>query len=257
MTLETHALSTLPLAGRSFISLVTLAPGVGRDHGRRFRAVGTPGSGVDNYSTETAVDVSANGQGTVANKFIVDGLERHQRHPPRRSEPDAESGRHPGKQHSGQHVLRGVRRSQLHPDGQHDEVGDRSVPRPGQRLLQLPEHVREYRFPGRPRSTTPFHSNNFSVRSAARSSRTISSSFSLRLNRCAPRLPPATRRFTPPDPAFATWAAANYPNTFGTHILNTYAPTRIERHAFRRPRTIFSRALAAPSPRTIYPALRR
>ena len=35
---------------------------------------GTPGSGVDNYSTETAVDVSANGQGTVANKFIIDGL---------------------------------------------------------------------------------------------------------------------------------------------------------------------------------------
>ena len=35
---------------------------------------GTPGSGVDNYSTETAVDASANGQGTVANKFIVDGL---------------------------------------------------------------------------------------------------------------------------------------------------------------------------------------
>ena len=35
---------------------------------------GHPESGVDNYSTETAVDASANGQGTVANKFIVDGL---------------------------------------------------------------------------------------------------------------------------------------------------------------------------------------
>ena len=28
----------------------------------------------DNYSTETAVDASANGQGTVANQFIIDGL---------------------------------------------------------------------------------------------------------------------------------------------------------------------------------------
>ena len=30
---------------------------------------------MDNYSTETAVDVSANGQGTVGNKFIIDGLD--------------------------------------------------------------------------------------------------------------------------------------------------------------------------------------
>src|SRR5437868_7559724 len=36
---------------------------------------GTPGSGVDNFSTETAVDLSANGQGTVSNKFIIDGLD--------------------------------------------------------------------------------------------------------------------------------------------------------------------------------------
>ncbi|HEY7617141.1 MAG TPA: carboxypeptidase-like regulatory domain-containing protein, partial [Terriglobales bacterium] len=71
LTLETPALSTLPLAGRSFTSLVTLAPGVS---GLGVVGGGTPGSGVDNYSTETQVDVSANGQGTVANKFIVDGL---------------------------------------------------------------------------------------------------------------------------------------------------------------------------------------
>src|SRR5437016_5198285 len=38
-------------------------------------ASGTPGSGVDNFSTETAVDVSANGQGTVSNMWIVDGLD--------------------------------------------------------------------------------------------------------------------------------------------------------------------------------------
>ena len=47
-----------------------------RHHGRRDsrEGPGHPDSGVDNYSTETAVDVSANGQGTGRHKFIVDGL---------------------------------------------------------------------------------------------------------------------------------------------------------------------------------------
>src|SRR5882724_5858347 len=77
MTLETRELSTLPLAGRNMLSLISLAPGVsglGLSGGPGV-ASGTPGSGVDNYSTETAVDVSVNGQGTVANMWIVDGLD--------------------------------------------------------------------------------------------------------------------------------------------------------------------------------------
>jgi hypothetical protein len=77
MTLQTESLSALPLAGRSYISLATLAPGVsglGTMGGGQPGGAGTPGSAPDNYSTETAVDASANGQGTVANKFIIDGL---------------------------------------------------------------------------------------------------------------------------------------------------------------------------------------
>ena len=71
-TLQTQELNTLPLAGRSMISLVTLAPGVS---GLGTQTSNAPGSGVDNYSTETAVDISANGQGTVSNMWIVDGLD--------------------------------------------------------------------------------------------------------------------------------------------------------------------------------------
>src|SRR3954452_12081502 len=47
MTLPSHALSNLPLAGRNMISLVTLAPGV---IGTGTVSGGSPGSGVDNYS---------------------------------------------------------------------------------------------------------------------------------------------------------------------------------------------------------------
>src|SRR2546430_11222825 len=71
MTLETQELSTLPLSGRNVLSLISLAPGVS---GRGLANTGTPGSGVDNYSTETEVDVSVNRQGTVANMWIADGL---------------------------------------------------------------------------------------------------------------------------------------------------------------------------------------
>ncbi len=77
MTLETKEVSDLPLAGRNMLSLISLAPGVsglGLSGGPGV-ASGTPGSGVDNYSTEEAIDVSVNGQGTVANMWVVDGLD--------------------------------------------------------------------------------------------------------------------------------------------------------------------------------------
>ena len=77
MTLETQELGAVPLAGRNMLSLTTLAPGVsglGLAGGPGVTS-GTPGSSVNNFSTETAVDVSANGQGTVANMWIIDGLD--------------------------------------------------------------------------------------------------------------------------------------------------------------------------------------
>src|SRR5262245_48904022 len=72
MTLKTEELSSLPLAGRSMFSLVTVAPGV---TGIGTTAGGSPGSGVDKFSTETEVDASANGQGRIANMWIVDGVD--------------------------------------------------------------------------------------------------------------------------------------------------------------------------------------
>jgi hypothetical protein len=72
LTLQTQELAQLPMAGRSMISLVTTAPGA---VGRGVTAGGSPGSGVDNFSTETQVDVSANGAGAVGNMYVIDGLD--------------------------------------------------------------------------------------------------------------------------------------------------------------------------------------
>jgi hypothetical protein len=73
LTLENQAVAQLPVAGRSLVGLVTLAPGVsGLGTGS---LAGTPGSGADNFSTETANDVSANGQGSDNNQYVIDGLD--------------------------------------------------------------------------------------------------------------------------------------------------------------------------------------
>ena len=72
LTIETQELGALPLPGRNMINLVTLAPGV---TGRGVAAFGSPGSAVDNFSTETQVDASANGRSSNGNMFIVDGLD--------------------------------------------------------------------------------------------------------------------------------------------------------------------------------------
>jgi len=67
LTLDTQAFDNLPLPGRSFLGLIALAPGVS--------GIGTAGSFSDNFNTETANDVSANGRGANGNLYVVDGLD--------------------------------------------------------------------------------------------------------------------------------------------------------------------------------------
>jgi len=78
MTLENSGVAELPVQGRNLVTLTTLAPGVsglGTLGGQTPGQAGTPGSATDNYSTETAVDVSANGQGQMSNMYVIDGLD--------------------------------------------------------------------------------------------------------------------------------------------------------------------------------------
>lgn len=72
ISLGTQALSTLPLPGRNLVSLVAVTPGV---EGIGTVAGGSPGSAVDNFSTELQVDASANGRGSVGNLYVIDGLD--------------------------------------------------------------------------------------------------------------------------------------------------------------------------------------
>ena len=228
-TLETQELSTLPLGGRNMLSLISVAPGVsglGLAGGPGV-ASGTPGSGVDNFSTETAVDVSANGQGTVANMWIIDGL-------------DVTSG-----------IRQGVLNLTPNPDVVQEtaiQVNTFSSEYGRGSGLQVALTTKsgsdefhglasdyfnrqamyaKYSLPGSDHSYSPFHSNNIS---AAIGGPIIPHHqfffyFGVEALRSSVSTGNQTRIF--PDPAFASFAQTAFPGTFGTHILNTYVPTNI------------------------------
>src|SRR5437588_9214650 len=78
LTLENNAVAQLPVSGRNLVTLTTLAPGDSRRGpmgGGQPGKAGTPGSGVDNYSTDKQEDASANGQGQMSNMYVIDGLD--------------------------------------------------------------------------------------------------------------------------------------------------------------------------------------
>ena len=188
---------------------------------------GTPGSGVDNYSTETAVDASANGQGTVANKFIIDGL----------------------------NVTSGIRQGVLNLTPNPDTIQETSIQvntftseYGGGSSIQMISTtksgsdrfhgvVSDYYnndsmfantvFMGPNDDYNPFHANNFSaaVGGPIVPKKQIFFFFAIEPLRSSASTGNQTVFF--PDAEFASWARQVYPNTFGTKILNTYVPTSL------------------------------
>ncbi len=70
-TLDTAALTDLPLAGRNPTNVIILAPGVTGTGGQN-----SPGSSTStNFAPENWVSASANGQGATGNQYIVDGMD--------------------------------------------------------------------------------------------------------------------------------------------------------------------------------------
>jgi hypothetical protein len=229
LTLGTDSLSTLPLAGHSYIALATMAPGVSglgtMGGGQPGGPGGTPGTGVDNYSTETAVDVSANGQGTVANQFIVDGL-------------NVTSG-----------IRQGVLNLTPNPDAIQEasiQVNTFSSEYGGSSSIQMASTTKSgseqfhglasdyynnenffsntvFMAPGQ--KYNPFHAHNasFTVGGPIIPKQQFFFFFAYEPLRSSRSTGNQTIFF--PDQQFATWASQNYPNTFGTRILNTYLPS--------------------------------
>lgn len=221
-TLPTETLSLLPLAGRNMISLVTLAPGV---TGTGVTSNGSPGSGRDNYSTETQVDASANGQGAVGNMYVVDGLDVSSSIRPGvlNLTPNPDSIQEATIQTNTYNVDYGrsssIQMTMTTKSGTSRYHGNASDYFTYQKFLARTEFTQKY---------NPFHSNNISA--------TIGGPiiphhdgggfffFAIEPLRQSSAI---TRSITYEDPAFTTFAKANFPNSIGTKLLTTYPVSKV------------------------------
>jgi hypothetical protein len=219
VTLQTAALTNLPLAGRNMVSLVTTAPGV---VGLGTVAGGSPGSGIDNFSTETQVDASGNGAGSVANMYMVDGLDVTSAIRPGvlNLTPNPDSVQEVSVQTNTFSVEYGrassVQMSMTTKSGTDSFHGSASDYFTNQSLFAATEFLHQY---------SPYHSNNMSA--------TIGGPiiphhqffffFAIEPLRSSTSTGNSVQIFE--DPQFTAFAVKNFPNTLGTKILTSYAPT--------------------------------
>ncbi|MFZ0661432.1 MAG: carboxypeptidase-like regulatory domain-containing protein [Acidobacteriaceae bacterium] len=220
-TMSTQTLSSLPLAGRSMISLVTLAPGV---TGLGVTSNGSPGSGRDNFSTETQVDASANGQGAVGNMYIVDGLDVTSSIRPGvlNLTPNPDSIQETSIQTNTYNVDFGrassIQMTMTTKSGTNRYHGNASDYFTYQNWLARTEFTQSY---------APFHSNNISA--------TIGGPIIPRRNwgffffAIEPLRASAasTGQITFEDPEFTAFAQTAFPNTIGTQLLTSYPVSHV------------------------------
>jgi hypothetical protein len=218
LTLESQAVAELPLQGRNLIALTTLAPGV-----TGLGLVGgSPGSAADNFSTETQVDASANGRGSVGNMYVVDGMDVTSDIRPGvlnlTPNPDSiqEMTVQPntftvdyGRASSVQMVMS----SKYGTDQFHGNLSDYYT---YQGFWAGTEFLHNY---------APFHSNNFSGSIGGPVIPHHQFFFFFAIEPLRSSASSGTSSQTFEDAAFASWAQQNFPNTVGTTLLAKYAPT--------------------------------
>jgi hypothetical protein len=220
-TLPTETLSALPLAGRSMISLVTLAPGV---TGTGVTSNGSPGSGRDNFSTETQVDASANGQGAVGNMYIVDGLDVSSSIRPGvlNMTPNPDSIQEATIQTNTYNVDYGrsssIQMTMTTKSGTSRYHGNASDYFTYQKFLARTEFTQKY---------NPFHSNNISATIGGPIIPRHEAGFFFFAIEPYRASNAVSSNITFNDPAFAAWAASAFPNTVGTKLLNTYPVSNV------------------------------
>ncbi len=215
-TISSATLSQLPLAGESMISLVTLSPGA---VGTGVTSNGRAGSGRDNYATETQVDSSANGQGSVGNMYIIDGLDitSNLRAGVLNLTPSPDSIQETSIQTNTYSALYG-RASSIemtmttksgadHYHGNAEEIFTNQV------LTAGTEFTHSY---------PPFHTNNISasIGGPVWPGKKLGYFFFEIEPQLASNALSETITFE--DPAFTSFAQSNFPSTVGTNLLKTY-----------------------------------
>lgn len=219
LTLTNQSVDTLPLSGRNLINLVTMAPGV---TGKGTVAGGSPGSAIDNFSTELQVDASANGRGSVGNMFIVDGLDITSFIRPGvlNLTPSPDSVQETSIQTNTYTVEYGrasgiqmAMTTKSGSDAYHGLVGDFYT----SQQLWTHTHFLKGAF-------KPYHTSNMmaNIGGPIIPHHQFFGFFSIEPYR---QLSSSGSTTIIEDPQFTAWAKQNYPNTIGTKLLTTYLPS--------------------------------
>ena len=223
LTLENEAVDSLPLPGRSMISLVTMAPGV---TGLGLVAGGSPGSGSDNFSTETQVDSSANGQGSVGNMYIVDGLDVTSaiRAGVLNLTPNPDSIQETSVQVNTYNVEYGrassVQMAMTTKSGGDKFHGSASDYFNNQSLWTHTQFNGGAKF-------APFHSNNMSGTIGGPIWPHHQAFFFFAIEPLRESNSTGNASISFEDPQFVQWAKSNFPNTLGTSLLATYPVSKV------------------------------
>ena len=228
LTLQNNTVAQLPIPGRNLVTLTTLAPGVtglGTTGGGQPGRAGTPGSGVDNYSTETQVDASANGQGQMSNMYVIDGLDVTSgiRQGVLNLTPNPESIQETAVQvntysseYSRATGVQEVMTTKSGTDQFHGSAADWFT----YQKMYARTHFSD------PKGYLPFHGNNmsFSIGGPIIPHHQFFFFFAVEPLRSSQA---SNSLITFADPAFISWAQTHYPNTVGTRVLTTYLPTNV------------------------------
>jgi len=213
-TLGSHELESLPLQGRTIVSLISTAPGV---TGLGLLTGGAPQSAPDNFSTEIQNNVNANGRSFDANLYVVDGLDVTSSVRPGdlNLSPNPDSVQEVAIQTNTYSVAYGRASSIV------TEITTKSGT--NQYHLSLSDYYTSQQLWARTEFTTkylPFHSSNFGATLGGpivknhtfffASLEPLRSTFS------------STGVSTFEAPAFVSWAQAHYPRSIGTSLLTEY-----------------------------------
>jgi hypothetical protein len=218
LTLEDQAVANLPLQGRNLLALTTTAPGV---VGLGLVG-GSPGSAADNFSTETQVDASANGRGSVANMYVVDGLDVTSDIRPGvlnlTPNPDTiqETTIQPntfGVEYGRASSVQMVMTTKSGSDQFHGNLSDYYT---YQGLWAGTEFLKKY---------NPFHSSNYSATIGGPIIPHHQFFFFFGIEPLRSTSSNGTGTVTFEDAAFTAFAKQNFPNTVGTQILSKYTPS--------------------------------
>jgi Carboxypeptidase regulatory-like domain len=218
LTLESQAVANLPLQGRNLIALTTIAPGV---VGLGLVG-GSPGSAADNYATETQVDASANGRGSVGNMYVMDGMDVTSDIRPGvlNLAPNPDSIQEMTVQANTFSVEYGrassiemVMTSKYGTDQFHGNASDYYT---YQGLWAGTEFVNKY---------APFHNSNYSgsIGGPIVPNHQFFFFFAIEPLRSTASTGASSQTFE--DPAFTSWAQTNFPSTLGTSLLTKYQPS--------------------------------